>query len=124
GVELPDGARDGGGGPGGQAANAELVALLKGTTTQWAAAVNGAQSQGSLQLNSGRPVIAIGGFSGSDPAPTLAQFQQWVKDGRISYYVASGGFRPGAGTSEIQSWVEKNFTATKVGSATVYELVT
>ncbi|WP_259141167.1 ArnT family glycosyltransferase [Tsukamurella ocularis] len=124
GVELPDGARDGGARPGGEASNAELVALLKGTTTQWAAAVSGAQSQGSLQLNSGRPVIAIGGFSGSDPAPTLAQFQQWVKDGKISYYVASGGFRPGGGKSEIQSWVEKNFTATKVGSATVYTLVT
>ncbi|WP_231703080.1 ArnT family glycosyltransferase [Tsukamurella asaccharolytica] len=123
GVELPDGARDGAGGPGGQAASAELVALLKSTTTPWAAAVNGAQSQGSLQLNSGRPVIAIGGFSGSDPAPTLAQFQQWVKDGKVSYYVSTGGFRPGAGKSEIQSWVEKNFTATKVGSATVYKLV-
>ncbi|RDB45264.1 glycosyl transferase, partial [Tsukamurella tyrosinosolvens] len=104
-------------------ANAALVELLKDTTTQWAAAVNGAQSQGSLQLNSGRPVIAIGGFSGSDPAPTLAQFQQWVKDGKVSYYVSSGGFRPGGGKSEIQSWVEKNFTATKVGSATVYQLV-
>lgn len=117
------GAGDGGGRPGGEASNAELIALLKGTTTQWAAAVNGANSQGSLQLNSGRPVIAIGGFSGSDPAPTLAQFQQWVKEGRISYYVSSGGFRPGGGESEIQSWVEKNFTATTVGSATVYKLV-
>ncbi|QRY86348.1 glycosyltransferase family 39 protein [Tsukamurella tyrosinosolvens] len=122
GVELPDGARDGGGRPD-EKANAALVALLKDTTTHWAAAVNGAQSQGSLQLNSGRPVIAIGGFSGSDPAPTLAQFQQWVKDGKISYYVSSSGFRPGGGKSEIQSWVEKNFTATKVGSATVYQLV-
>ncbi|AUN42861.1 ArnT family glycosyltransferase [Tsukamurella tyrosinosolvens] len=122
GVELPDGARDVGGRPD-EKANAALVALLKRTTTHWAAAVNGAQSQGSLQLNSGRPVIAIGGFSGSDPAPTLAQFQQWVKDGKISYYVSSGGFRPGGGKSEVQSWVEKNFTATKVGSATVYQLV-
>ena len=120
---LAGGARAGGGRPGGEASSAELVALLKRTTTQWAAAVNGAQSQGSLQLNSGRPVIAIGGFSGSDPAPTLAQFQQWVKDGKISYYVSSSGFRPGGGKSEIQSWVEKNFTATKVGSATVYQLV-
>ncbi|WP_249337750.1 ArnT family glycosyltransferase, partial [Tsukamurella paurometabola] len=122
GVELPDGARGAAGRPD-EKANAELVSLLKGTTTQWAAAVNGAQSQGSLQLNSGRPVIAIGGFSGSDPAPTLAQFQQWVRDGKVSYYVASGGFRPGGGKSEIQSWVEQNFTATKVGSATVYKLV-
>ncbi|MET9329350.1 glycosyltransferase family 39 protein [Tsukamurella sp. NPDC003166] len=128
GVELPEGvsadeALEPGNRPGDEKSNTELIALLKSTTTQWAAAVNGAQSQGSLQLNSGRPVIAIGGFSGSDPAPTLAQFQQWVKDGKISYYVSSGGFRPGGGKSEIQSWVEKNFTATKVGSSTVYKLV-
>lgn len=127
GVELPDGVSaddiNAGKGPGEQKADPELIALLKDTTTQWAAAVNGAQSQGSLQLNSGRPVIAIGGFIGTDPAPTLAQFQQWVKEGKVSYYVASGGFRPGGGKSEIQSWVEKNFTATKVGSATVYKLV-
>lgn len=126
GVELPEGVSaddiKAGKGPGEQKTDPELIALLKDTTTQWAAAVNGAQSQGALQLNSGRPVIAIGGFSGSDPAPTLAQFQQWVKEGRISYYVSSGGFRPGGGKSEIQSWVEKNFTATKVGSATVYKL--
>ncbi|TWS23588.1 glycosyltransferase family 39 protein [Tsukamurella sputi] len=119
------GAESGADGPGGGSrSTTELVALLKGTSTQWAAAVSGAQSQGALQLNSGRPVIALGGFTGSDPAPTLAQFQQWVKDGKISYYIASGGFRPGGGKSEIQSWVEKNFTATKIGSATVYTLVT
>ncbi|NMD57612.1 MULTISPECIES: ArnT family glycosyltransferase [Tsukamurella] len=122
----PEATAGGAGGPGGEnRSDAELVALLKGTTTQWAAAVNGAQSQGSLQLNSGRPVIAIGGFSGSDPAPTLARFQQWVKDGKVSYYVSSSGFGPGRGEkSEIQSWVEKNFTATTVGSATVYALTT
>lgn len=103
-------------------ADAQVVALLKGTDTDWAAAVNGAQSQGALQLNSGRPVIAIGGFSGSDPAPTLAQFQQWVRDGRISYYIASGGFGPGRGSSEIENWVKQNYTATTVGAATVYKL--
>ncbi|MDP0400434.1 ArnT family glycosyltransferase [Tsukamurella strandjordii] len=103
-------------------ADAQVVALLKSTDTDWAAAVDGAQSQGALQLNSGRPVIAIGGFSGSDPAPTLAQFQQWVRDGRISYYIASGGFGPGRGSSEIENWVKQNYTATTVGAATVYKL--
>lgn len=111
------------GGPGGGAkANTALVTLLKGTTTQWAAAVSGAQSQGSLQLNSGRPVIALGGFTGSDPAPTLAQFQQWVKDGKISYYIASGGFGPRGGKSEIGTWVAQHYTATTVGGSTVYKL--
>ncbi|WP_439955952.1 hypothetical protein [Nocardia kruczakiae] len=30
------------------------------------------------------PAQAIGGFSGSDPVPTLAQFQADVKDGKIA----------------------------------------
>ena len=119
---MPGGA-GGAGGWGGQSSNAALVALLKGTTTQWAAAVSGAQSQGSLQLNSGRAVIALGGFTGSDPAPTLAQFQQWVKDGKISYYVASGGFGGRGGKSGIATWVEQNFTTSTVGGTTVYKLV-
>ncbi|WP_248490982.1 hypothetical protein [Tsukamurella sp. PLM1] len=61
-------------------------------------------------------------ISGSDPAQTLAQFQQCVEDGKIAYYVAFGGFGPRGGTSEIQGWVEKKLTATTVGSATVHKL--
>ncbi|ADG79730.1 Glycosyl transferase family 39 OS=Tsukamurella paurometabola (strain ATCC 8368 / DSM / CCUG 35730 / CIP 100753 / JCM 10117 / KCTC 9821 / NBRC 16120 / NCIMB 702349 / NCTC 13040) OX=521096 GN=Tpau_3143 PE=4 SV=1 [Tsukamurella paurometabola] len=120
-AEAPDDRPDGGV-PGERGADAAVVALLKTTGTDWAAAVSGAQSQGPLQLNSGRPVIAIGGFSGSDPAPTLTQFQQWVRDGRIGYYIAGGGFRRGGGESAIETWVKQNFTATTVGSSTVYQL--
>ena len=35
--------------------------------------------------------MAIGGFNGSDPAPTLAQFQDVVADGEIHYFIAGGG---------------------------------
>ena len=117
-----------GGGQGGEASSA-LVALLKASTTQWAAAVSGAQSAASLELASGTSVIGIGGFSNSDPAPTLAQFQQWVSQGLIHYYISggqggSGG--PGGGSSssasEISTWVSAHYTATTVGSSTVYDL--
>ena len=119
-----------GGGQGGEASSA-LVALLKASTTQWAAAVSGAQSAASLELASGTSVIGIGGFSNSDPAPTLAQFQQWVSQGLIHYYISggqggSGG--PGGGSSssasEISTWVAAHYTATTVGSSTVYDLTT
>ena len=76
--------------------------------------------------------MGIGGFTGSDPSPTLAQFQAYVAAGEISYFIAGvgggGGFggvarggSTGAG-SEIQAWVEANFTATTVGGTTVYDL--
>ncbi|MFT4087635.1 MAG: glycosyltransferase family 39 protein [Gordonia sp. (in: high G+C Gram-positive bacteria)] len=111
-----------GGGMGGQA-DAKVIALLKNTDTEWAAAVSGAQSQASLQLNSGKAVIAIGGFTGSDPAPTLAQFKQWVAQGKIGYYIAGGGGGGGPqGSSDIATWVSEHYTATKVGNTTVYKL--
>jgi 4-amino-4-deoxy-L-arabinose transferase-like glycosyltransferase len=117
------------GGPGGAAvADSALTALLAKSTTRWAAATSGAQSAGSLQLRSGRPVIAIGGFTGSDPAPTLAQFQQWVREGKVAYFVSGGqgggpgGGPGGGGGNEIAAWVASTYTATTVGSATVYDL--
>lgn len=118
---------DGGGGMGGDAsASSELTALLSKTTTTWAAATSGSQSAASLELATGKSVIAIGGFSGTDDAPTLAQFKQWVAEGKISYYISGGQGGGGGGgssaASEIQSWVESNYTATTVGSTTVYKL--
>ena len=41
-------------------------------------AVNGSQSAGPFILESGKAVIAMGGFGGSDPAPTLSEFKQLV----------------------------------------------
>jgi 4-amino-4-deoxy-L-arabinose transferase-like glycosyltransferase len=118
----------GGGGMGGDAsASSELTALLGKTTTTWAAATSGSQSAASLELATGKSVIAIGGFSGSDDAPTLAQFKEWVAEGKIAYYVAGGqggGAGRGGASSEIQTWVAANYTATTVGTSTVYSLTT
>jgi hypothetical protein len=70
--------------------------------------------------------MAIGGWSGSDPTPTLAQFQAYVAAGEIRYFIVGGaGGGPGGGagsSSEITNWVTSNFTATSVGGQTVYDL--
>ena len=61
--------------------------------------------------------------AGEPGRPTLAQFQQYVADGDISYYIAGGGMGGGrGGNSEIAQWVEANFTASTVGGVTVYDL--
>jgi len=76
-----------------------------------------------LQLSSGRPVMAIGGFTGSDPSPTLEQFEAYVANGEIHYFVAGGmGGGPGRGNSEITQWVQQHYTAQTVGNQTVYDL--
>jgi 4-amino-4-deoxy-L-arabinose transferase-like glycosyltransferase len=118
-----------------RAASTALVVLLAKTTTRWAAATNSAGSSSPLQIASGRPVLAIGGFNGSDNSPTLAQFKAWVAAGQISYYVSGGqggggqggGGQGGGGAgsssaSQIASWVAAHFTATTVGGSTVYLL--
>ncbi|MEU9112958.1 glycosyltransferase family 39 protein [Streptomyces sp. NPDC048483] len=94
----------------------------------WAAAAIGSQNAAGYQLATQKPVMAIGGFNGSDPSPTLAQFQQYVADGKIHYFI--GGGRGGSGgpgggkggSSKISTWVEKNFKKVTVGSATFYDL--
>jgi hypothetical protein len=118
-----------GGGPGGAAASsAELTALLAGTDSTWSAAVTSAQSAASLELASGTAVMSLGGWSGSDSAVTLAQFQAAVDAGEVRYDVDVGqGGGPGGdgGTStsaEIAAWVEANFGAHTVGGQTVYDL--
>lgn len=82
----PDGG--GQGGPDGpRRENAALAKLLRTANTKWAAATTGAGQAASFQLASDAPIMAIGGFSSGDPAPTLAEFQQYVARGEIRYYV-------------------------------------
>jgi 4-amino-4-deoxy-L-arabinose transferase-like glycosyltransferase len=102
----------------------------------WAAATVNSNNAAGYQLGSGEPVMAIGGFNGTDPTPTLAQFQKYVAQGKIHYYIASGGggfgggFGGGGGaggssdSSQITSWVSSHFTAQTIGGVTVYNLTT
>ncbi|MET9973639.1 ArnT family glycosyltransferase [Streptomyces microflavus] len=139
------GAFGGGGGGGmggllnGASVSTEAKALLKkdADAYTWAAAAVGAQNAASYQLATGEPVMAIGGFNGSDPSPTLAQFKKYVAEGKIHYFVSGGtgggmgGGEMGGGgmggggngtSSQISSWVTENFTEVTVGSATFYDL--
>ncbi|MFH9245764.1 ArnT family glycosyltransferase [Streptomyces lydicus] len=132
----------------GSKVSAKAKALLEKDAADytWAAAAIGSQNAASYQLATQKPVMAIGGFNGSDPSPTLDQFKKYVADGKIHYFLAGGragaGGREGSaraggfggfggrggpgggsgGSSKITSWVEKNFTKVPVGSATFYDL--
>ncbi|WP_405193633.1 ArnT family glycosyltransferase [Streptomyces anulatus] len=125
-----EGMRGGGGGGmggllNGASVDAETKALLeKGADDYtWVAAAVGAQNAASYQLATGEPVMAIGGFNGSDPSPTLAQFKKYVTEGKIHYFVSGGGMGGDSGTSsQISSWVTEKFTEVTVGSATFYDL--
>nr|WP_079177173.1 glycosyltransferase family 39 protein [Streptomyces sp. MUSC 14] len=129
-----EGGMRGGMGAGGLLNGASVSSAAQKLLTQdaskytWAAASIGSQNAASYQLATGDPVMAIGGFNGTDPSPTLAQFEKYVADGRIHYFIAGGGTGAGMGTSSngaasrISAWVQKNFTKVTVGSATFYDL--
>ena len=125
---LPSGTSRGGGSPGGAATSSALVKALEKTTTRWAAAVEGSNSAASLELASGgKAVMAMGGFTGSDPAPTLAEFEQWARAGDITYYIAGGGMGGGPGgqgsSSQITAWAEAHYKSATIGGETVYLLL-
>jgi 4-amino-4-deoxy-L-arabinose transferase-like glycosyltransferase len=106
--------------------SAALVKLLRqdASSYTWVAAAIGSNDAAGVQLATGHAVMAIGGFNGTDPTPTLAQFQQDVAGGKIHYFLGAGGFGRGSGSSSsaIASWVEQHFTSTSVGGVTVYDL--
>ncbi len=115
-------------GLGQMADNADLDALLKNTSTEWSAAISRSSSAASLELSTGTAVMAIGGFSGSDPAPTLSQFQDDVAQHRVAYYIVvnNRGHGPGWGNrghADIAKWVMATFPSTAVGDTTVYNLL-
>jgi 4-amino-4-deoxy-L-arabinose transferase-like glycosyltransferase len=129
---FPGGFPGGGGGPGGllfgSAPSAEVVTFLKAGQTgyTWTLATVGANQAAGYQLGTGDPVMAIGGFNGTDNWPTLEGFQQLVKDHKIHYYLAGNGGGPGGGDrgtgSAITSWVEANYTSVTVDNQTFYDL--
>ena len=95
----------GGRGPGGfgggdATLSSAFTKLLETGASQyeWTAATDGSDSAASMELATGGiPVMAIGGFRGTDPAPSLAQFEKYVAEHKIHYYVAGGGGFGGGG---------------------------
>jgi len=95
---------------------------------KWVAATVNSNSAAGYQLATDDPVMAIGGFNGTDPDPTLTQFETDIKEGEVHYFIAgggAGGFGAGGGTTDagqITSWVESHYTATTVDGVTLYDL--
>jgi 4-amino-4-deoxy-L-arabinose transferase-like glycosyltransferase len=94
-----------------------LTAHRDGAT--WLVAVQGSSAAAAIILQTGGlPVMAMGGFRGTDPAPTLAQLEQYVTQGKLHYVLTGGGGLGGGGfggrgggTTSVTSWVEQNCTA-------------
>ena len=131
----PNGGFGGPGFPGDAAGTSDaLVEWLvahRGDAT-WLVAVSSANQAGPLQLASGVPVMAMGGFMGTDPAPTLAELQADIRDGSLRYVLLGGG--PGGGpggffggdgrgtvATERTRWVTASCTPVTDVSSSLYD---
>ncbi len=117
----------GGAGPGTGSADTALVSYLvahqAGAT--WIVAVSSAQNAATIELASGKPVMAMGGFTGSDPTPTLTQLRQDIASGKLRFVLVGGG---GGGfdstASSVSSWVTSTCKAVDYsgsGSSSLYD---
>lgn len=96
----------------------------------WAAAVVGSSNAAGYQLATGAPVMAVGGFNGTDPAPTLTEFEKLVGERQIHYFIRSRIMtaRPGhtptgsREAAEIARWVESRFTPITIDNVAIYDL--
>jgi hypothetical protein len=133
GTSTAPGPGGGQGGPGGlldAAEPSEEVQQLLSEGAEdfdWVAATVGANNAAGYQLATELPVMPIGGFNGSDPSPTLDEFQQLVADGRIHWFISTGGGFPGqrgGGSSgdDIDAWVTESFEQVTVEGTVLYDL--
>ncbi|WP_438811009.1 glycosyltransferase family 39 protein, partial [Pseudonocardia alni] len=131
----PGGAGGRGGGPGGilsaPTPSSQLTGLIAADADDftWAAATVSSMQAAGYQLASGAPVLAVGGFNGTDPYPTLAQFRQMVAQHRIHWFIGSAGsdmISTASGGSDdarlIAEWVAATFPARTVDGVTLHDL--
>jgi hypothetical protein len=94
----------------------------------------GSHTAAAIALQSGRNVIDMGGFMGSDPSPSLSQLKQLVSSGQLHYVLLSstrsgaGGFGFSTSATQVRnSWIESHGKVIKIAGetttgATLYHL--
>ena len=89
-------------------------------SAKYLVAATGSQVTAGIILQTGKPVVTIGGFNGGDPAPTVSQLAAMVRSGELRYVLlSSGGFGGRDGGNEaLSTWVQQHGTAvTDAGTA-------
>jgi 4-amino-4-deoxy-L-arabinose transferase-like glycosyltransferase len=99
---------------GGNTLSPGLVAYLQARQggARWLVAVSTSQTAAPLILQTGRPVIGMYGFSGSDHAMTVTKLKTLVTDGQL-HYIVTGGSIFGNGNPDVNAWLTANCTAVK-----------
>jgi 4-amino-4-deoxy-L-arabinose transferase-like glycosyltransferase len=87
--------------------NSKLIKFLESHTSdeKYALVVSSSASAEDIIIESGKSVMALGGFSGSDKILSLSEFKQMVKKGEVRY-VLTGGMEKDS--QDIMNWIQKN----------------
>ena len=90
----------------------KLIRFLEANNTgeKWLIAVPDAAEAEPIILATGKPVMAIGGFSGNDDTLTVEKLEELVASGQLKYFLASDGGRGGS-DGEVTAWVKEYGTA-------------
>src|SRR5438270_8884652 len=105
---------------GGQSANASSDAALiryledHQGTAKYLVAVLSSKGADAIILATNKPVMTLGGFSGSDPILTTSQLAALVESGQVKYFLlnGSGGFGAGGSCqSALITWIQQHSKA-------------
>ncbi|GAC1433333.1 MAG: glycosyltransferase family 39 protein [Ktedonobacteraceae bacterium] len=126
-----NGGAPGGGPDGGSSVNSALIHYLEVNqgSAKYLVAVASANQADSIILSTNKGVMALGGFTGSDPILTTNQLASLVANGTIRFFLlnSSGGFGggPDGGQSALTTWVTQHCTvvsASTTGSSSSTQL--
>jgi 4-amino-4-deoxy-L-arabinose transferase-like glycosyltransferase len=103
-----------GGGLDSSTTDARMISYLEANQgqTKFLVAVDSSMTAAPIILATGKAVMALGGFSGSDPILTVQQLQHLIQNGTVRYFLLGGrGFGNfGGQNSDPTQWVSSNCT--------------
>jgi 4-amino-4-deoxy-L-arabinose transferase-like glycosyltransferase len=96
-------------------------------SAKYIVATESSHSADALIILTGLPVMAWGGFSGTDPALDVVALERYTQEGQVKYFLMSYGGREGGNNSEISSWISahcrKVTDLSLSGNQTLYEFM-
>ena len=98
----------GGGGMGDSQVDSTLLKYLEKHqgNAEYLFATDDSSTAAPYIIKTGKAVMAMGGFNGTDKAITLKQFKKLVKEGKLKYYYSGG--KTGGSNTAIVNWIKKH----------------
>ena len=100
-------------GPGGQgvSVNQSLITYLEQNQNgyKYLLAVSGSMQASPIIIETGQPVMSLGGFNGqAQTITTTDQLKQLIANHTVRYFMLGGGGGPGGGNSLVSQYVQQN----------------